>query len=100
MLDQPGVAFGHQNVAIPAEVVEPDVRQDGEVRRNVRPLGGQVGEQHVGDVVPDDRLDVGAGRDVAADTAQEPGNLGSPAQRLLAAYFENTISAERLGKVV
>ncbi|QNI06974.1 acyltransferase [Mycobacterium kubicae] len=42
MLDQPPVTVRNQNVAIAAEMVEPDVRDDGEVRRDACLDGGHV----------------------------------------------------------
>src|ERR1700739_4128233 len=96
MLDQPAVTVGHQRVAIAAAMVEPNVGDHGEVRRDVRLVRGQTGEQHIGEVVPDDRLDVDVTRDAAGDTAEERRDLGSTAQRFQTAYLEDALRAERL----
>src|SRR6516162_1857178 len=100
MPDQPGAAVGYQGVAIAAEMVEPNMGDHGEVRRDLRLLRGQPGEQHIGEVVPDDGLDVDAIGDVAGDTAEERRDLGSPAQRLQTAYLEHAVRAERLRETV
>src|ERR1700752_4881282 len=100
MLDQPRVAVGYQSVAIAADVVEPDMGHHREVAQDMRLVASHLGEQHVGDVVPDDRLDVGADGDVPRDTAEERDDLGAAAQRLEAAYLQYTVCAEGLGKFV
>ena len=79
MCDSPGVAVGHQGVAVATDVVEPDMRDDGEVARHQSPVGSHFVEKQVGDVVPDDRLDVSGECDVAGDAAEECHDLRSTA---------------------
>jgi hypothetical protein len=100
MLDQPGVAVGHQGVAITTEVVEPDMGDDGEIRRHLGLVGSQCGEQDVGDVVPNDRLDVCGDRDVFGDATEERDDLGTAAQWLGTANLENAVFMECLGEPV
>ncbi len=64
MFDSPGVAVGNQVVAVAAEVVEADVSDDREVTRHLSLVPSYLVEEHVGDVVPDDRLDPRADGDV------------------------------------
>src|SRR6201998_2225676 len=100
MLDQPAVTVGHQGVAIAAAMVEPNAGDHGEVRRDVRLVRSQNGEQHIGEVVPDDGLNTASDGDAAGDTAEERRDLGSPAQRLQTAYLEDAVRAERLRETV
>jgi hypothetical protein len=55
MFDSPDAAVGNQDVAVAANVVEADVGDDGEVTRHLRVVSSHLVEEHVGDVVPDDR---------------------------------------------
>ena len=73
MFDKPAVTRGSQGVAIAAEVVQPDLGDHGEVRADVRLIGRQPLEQDIGEVVPDDRLDVTGDGDVGGDAAEEGG---------------------------
>src|ERR1700731_962965 len=100
MLDQPAVTVGNQDVAIAAEMVEPDMGDDGEVRRDVRRVAGERGEQHVGDVVSDHGLDVYIAGDVPGDTAEERRDLRPPAHRLHTTDLEDAVRAERLREAV
>src|ERR1700752_877393 len=100
MLDQPGAAVGHQGVAITSEMIEPDLGDNGEVGRDVGLVRGQAGEQHIGDVVPHDWLDVNVAGDVPGDPAEEVRDLGSTPQWLDTAYLENAVRAECFGKSV
>lgn len=89
-------AVGHQQVAVAAAMVQPDVGDDGEVGPDPRLAGPQLGEQHVGDVVAHNRFDA----DAAGDTAQEGRDRRSAAQRLEAPDFEDPVAAEGLREVV
>ena len=55
MPDSPDVPVGSEGVAVPTNVVESDQGHDGEVTRHLRVVSSDLVEQHVGDVVPDDR---------------------------------------------
>src|SRR5690349_25055208 len=59
VLDQPGVTLGHQEVAVAAAVVEPDMGDHGEVGVDPRLAGRHLGEQHVRDVMAHNRFDAG-----------------------------------------
>src|SRR3954454_11382447 len=98
MLDQPAVAVGHQRVAIATGMVEADMGDQGEIRHALRLFGRHVGEQHVGKAVSNDRLYVGAVRDVPTDITEKRYDLGSAAQRLKVTYLEDTVGGECLRK--
>jgi len=100
MPDSPDAAVGRECVAVPANVVEPDMGHDGEVARHLRVVSGHLVEEHVGDVVPDNRLDIRADGDVPCDAAEEGDDRGSAAQRFEAADLQNAIRAEGVGEVV
>ena len=51
----------------------------GEVGRHVRLVASQGGEQHVGQVVSDDGLDVSVAGDLSGDPAEERHDLGPAA---------------------
>jgi len=55
MPDSPDVAVGREGVAVPTDVVEPDLGHDGEVRRHLHVVSSHLVEEQVGDAVPDDR---------------------------------------------
>jgi hypothetical protein len=100
MSDSPDAAVGHEGVAVAADVVEADMGHDSEVTRHLRLVSSQLAEEHIGDVVPDDRLDVSADGDVAGDAAEECQDLGSAAQRFKAADLQNAVRAEGVGEIV
>lgn len=100
MPDSPDIPVGHECVPVATDVVEADMGHDGEVARHLRVVSGNLVEQQVGDVVPDDRLDVSAGGDISGDAAEKRDNLGSATQRFEAADLQNAIRAEGVGKVV
>src|ERR1700691_4298843 len=100
MLDQPGVAVGYQGVAVAADVVEADMGDDGEIARHLRVVSSHLVEEHVGDVVSDDRLDAPADGDGPSHAPEEGDDLGSAAQRLEAADLQNAVRAEGVAEVV
>ena len=100
MPDSPDAPVGRECVAVPTDMVEPNLGHDGEVTRHLRAVTSHLVEQHVGDVVPDDRLDAHADGDVPRDAAEEGDDLGSAAQRFEAADLQNAVRAERVGEVV
>jgi len=100
MPDSPDAAVGRECVAVPADVVESDLGHDGEVRRHLHVVSSHLVEEHVGDVVSDDRLDAPADGDGPSHAPEEGDDLGSAAQRLEAADLQNAVRAEGVGKVV
>ena len=71
MLDPPAVFVGHQDVSVSAAMVETDVADDGEVRRDLRLIGSDGGEQHIGHVVPDYGFDACTDADTVGDDGEE-----------------------------
>ena len=55
MPDSPDVPVGREGVAVPTDVVQSDLSHDGEVTRHLHVVSSHLVEEHVGDVVPDDR---------------------------------------------
>jgi hypothetical protein len=55
MPDSPDAAVGRECSAVTTNVVETDMGHDGEVTRHLRVVASHLVEEHVGDVVPDDR---------------------------------------------
>src|ERR1700744_153616 len=100
MTDSPDATVGHEGVAIPPDVVQPDMRDDAEITGHLNLVASYCGEEHVGDVVPDDRLDVGAHRNVPLHAAEESDDLGSSAQRLEAADLQNAVRAKGIREPV
>jgi hypothetical protein len=55
MPDSPDATVGRECVAVTTNVVESDLGHDGEVTRHLRVVSSDLVEEHIGDVVPDDR---------------------------------------------
>ena len=55
MPDSPDATVGGERVAVPTNVVESDLGHHSEVRRHLHVVSSHLVEEHVGDVVPDDR---------------------------------------------